>query len=84
MNLKEKAQLTYNKLRDFERGSESLPREDQGIYLGEVLSDLADAAERDGCMVDIPHNPTCLQALNVVTQILDWVREDSDLCLLDK
>ena len=75
MDLKSKAQLTYDKLREIRDGGDAvLPAGDVSTYLRDVLTDLADAARLQGYNVELPEDPSCLQALNVVTEVLDWVR----------
>lgn len=78
MDLKNKAQLTYDKLCEMRDGVEAVPAGEQSTYLTDILTDLADAARRQGCTVELPNDPSCVQALNVVTSVLDWVRAEAE------
>lgn len=79
MSLKEKAKKAYSELADLHENRSGYAPETQSYFLSDVLTDLADAARAEGCEVVVPDDPTSLQAINVVTEVLDWVRDADEL-----
>lgn len=82
MDLQEKASTAYQQLSDFHDNRGGYTPETQSYFLSDVLSDLADAAREEGCDVDVPDNPSSLQAINVVNDILEWARTSDDSLFL--
>ena len=79
MSLKEKAKKAYSDLAELHENRSGYAPETQSYFLSDVLSDLADAARAEGCEVVVPEEPSSLQAINVVTDVLNWARESDDL-----
>ena len=75
MELKHKATNAYRQLAEFHENRGGYTPETQSYFLSDVLSDLADAAKTEGCQVVVPENPSSIQAINVVNEILEWARD---------
>ena len=78
MNLKERASNAYNQLSEFHDNRDGYTPETQRYILSDVLTDLIEAAKIEGCDINVPENPSSLQAINVVNDILDWARKSDD------
>lgn len=78
MDLKDKAKAAYDELSGFHENRSGYTPETQSYFLSDVLSDLADVAREEGCDIVVPENPSSLQAINVVTELLDWARKADD------
>lgn len=79
MSLKEKATKAYSELAGLHDNRSGYTPETQSYFVSDVLSDLADAAREEGCEIVVPDAPSSMQAINVVTEVLDWLRETDDL-----
>ena len=81
MELKHAAKTAYQQLTDFHDNRDGYTPETQSYFLSDVLNDLADAAASEGCKLDVPDDPTSIQAINLAIWVLDWLRdsEDADL-----
>lgn len=78
MKLKERASSAYQQLAEFHENRDGYTRETQSYFLTDVLTDLVEAARIEGCEIDAPENPSSMQAINVVNDILDWARKSDD------
>lgn len=78
MNLKERASTAYQQLAEFHDNRDGYTPETQCYFLTDVLTDLVEAAKMEGCEINVPDNPSSMQAINVVNDVLDWARKSDD------
>jgi len=78
MNLKERASSAYQQLTEFHENRDGYTPETQCYFLSDVLTDLVEAAKIEGCDLDVPDDPSPMQAINVVNEVLDWARKSDD------
>lgn len=79
MSLKEKATKAYGELAELHENRSGYAPETRSYFLSDVLSDLADAARAEGCDIVVPDEPSSLQAINLVTEILEQIRDSEEL-----